>query len=324
VARLEIRPLEGDLLDEAGRLLADRHRVQRRDVPSLDAAFEDPGVARAAIHGLLARDDVTALVAVRERELVGYLVGAARDPEHWGPNIWIEGAGHAAIDAEAVRALYGAAAGTWVVQGRTLHHVIVPATDEVLVDAWFSMGFGRQHVHAIREVPHASFVPVRPSGLTVRRAVVADIPALAALDLVLFTHQAEAPVFSHARVPAFDATVAELEAEGVDDPRFAIFVAEHAGRVIGSAVGCAIDESSEHAGIVRPPGAGFLGFAAVLPDARGLGAGRALGETVLAWARDAGHRTIVTDWRSTNLESNRAWLALGFRPIFHRLHRSIA
>jgi GNAT superfamily N-acetyltransferase len=324
VARLEIRPLEGDLLAEAGRLLADRHRVQRRDVPSLDAAFEDPAVAAQAIAGLLARDDVTALAAVRERELVGYLVGAKRDPERWGPNIWIEGAGHAAIDAEAVRALYGAAAGTWVAQGRTLHHVIVPATDEVLVDAWFSMGFGRQHVHAIREVPHASFVPVRPSGMTVRRAVVADIPALAALDLVLFTHQAEAPVFSHARVPAFDATVAELEAEGVDDPRFAIFVAEHAGRVIGSAVGCAIDESSEHAGIVKPPGAGFLGFAAVLPDARGLGAGRALGETVLAWARDAGHRTIVTDWRSTNLESNRAWLALGFRPIFHRLHRSIA
>jgi len=70
-------------------------------------------------------------------------------------------------------------------------------------------------------------------------------------------------------------------------------------------------------------GAGFLGFAAVLPDARGVGAGRALGETVLAWARDAGHATIVTDWRSTNVESNRAWLALGFRPIFHRLHRAI-
>jgi GNAT superfamily N-acetyltransferase len=323
VARLEIRTIGDDLLDGAGRLLADRHRAQRRHVPVLDDAFEDPVVAAEAIAGLLARDDATALAAIRQRELLGYLIGVARDPDRWGPNVWIEGAGHAAIDGEAVRALYGAAAGSWATQGRRLHYVIVPATDEVLVEAWFSMGFGRQHVHAIRDVPPEDFVPIRPSGLTVRRAVVADIPALAALDLTLFTHQAAAPVFSHARVPAFDETLAELEAEGVDDPRFAIFVAEHDGRVIGSAVGCAIDESSEHSGIVRPPDAGFLAFAAVLPDARGLGAGRALGETVLAWARDAGHRTIVTDWRSTNLESNRAWLALGFQPIFHRLHRAV-
>ena len=38
-----------------------------------------------------------------------------------------------------------------------------------------------------------------------------------------------------------------------------------------------------------------------MPEARGLGAGRALGEAVLVWARDAGHPTVVTDWRETNL-----------------------
>ena len=88
--------------------------------------------------------------------------------------------------------------------------------------------------------------------------------------------------------------------------------------------GVAIEESSEHHGIVRPAGAGFLGFAAVLPEARGLGAGRALGEAVLLWARDAGHPTVVTDWRETNLLSSRAWPSLGFRPTFRRLFRAIA
>ncbi len=82
--------------------------------------------------------------------------------------------------------------------------------------------------------------------------------------------------------------------------------------------------SSEHRGIVRPTGAGFLGFAAVLPEARGLGAGRALGEAVLVWARDAGHPTVVTDWRETNLLSSRTWPRLGFRPTFRRLYRAIA
>lgn len=323
MARLEIRSLDGDLLDDAGRLLAGRHRAQREREPALDATFEDPVVAREAIAGLLAGDEVTALAAVLNGALAGYLVGAARNPDRWGSNTWIEGAGHAAIDAEAVRALYAAAAGDWVAAGRSLHYVIVPVSDDALVGAWFSMGFGGQHVHGIRDVPDDAFVPVQPAGLTVRRADAGDLRTLAELDVELFTHQAAAPVFSRARIPSFEESLTELEADDIDDPRFATFVAEHEGRVVGSAVGCAIDESPEHAGIVRPPGAGFLGFAAVLPDARGLGAGRALGETVLAWARDAGHETIVADWRSTNLESNRAWVSLGFRPIFHRLHRVI-
>jgi len=31
----------------------------------------------------------------------------------------------------------------------------------------------------------------------------------------------------------------------------------------------------------------------------------------------------VTDWRSTNIEADRAWRGMGFRPTFRRLHRSI-
>jgi len=75
--------------------------------------------------------------------------------------------------------------------------------------------------------------------------------------------------------------------------------------------------------MMRPRSAGFLGFAAVLPEARGLGTGRALGETVMAWARDEGYEWVAVDWRSTNLQANRAWTALGFKPTFHRLHRAL-
>jgi GNAT superfamily N-acetyltransferase len=62
----------------------------------------------------------------------------------------------------------------------------------------------------------------------------------------------------------------------------------------------------------------------VLPEARGIGAGRALGEAVLGWAHDAGYRVVVTDWRETNVLSSRTWPRLGFRPVFRRLHRAIA
>jgi hypothetical protein len=44
---------------------------------------------------------------------------------------------------------------------------------------------------------------------------------------------------------------------------------------------------------------------------------------VLAWAGDAGYHSVVTDWRSTNIQSSRAWTGLGFRPTFFRLHRLV-
>ena len=284
--------------------------------------YEDPAVTRTAIVTLAAADGASGVVALRGGSMVGYLIGTPRDAS-WGPNTWVEGAGHAVTDPEIVRDLYGAAAAGWVDAGATSHYAIVPATDPALVDAWFRVGFGQQHVHAIREAPGTDDVFPVPPGLTIRPAERRDIVMLGRLDVSLPEHQALSPVFSRLSIPSLDDAVAEYE-EGFDDPAFATFVAEHDGRVIGSAVGCAIEESSEHRGIVRPDGAGFLGFAAVLPEARGLGAGRALGEAVLVWARDAGHPTVVTDWRETNLLSSRTWPRLGFRPTFRRLHRAIA
>jgi len=68
---------------------------------------------------------------------------------------------------------------------------------------------------------------------------------------------------------------------------------------------------------------GFLAFAAVFPHARGLGAGRALGEAVIAWAAQAGYDCVATDWRVTNLLSSRTWPRLGFAASFLRLHRLV-
>jgi GNAT superfamily N-acetyltransferase len=322
-ARLEVRAFTDDVIDDAARLLAVRHRQQRTAEPGLSPIYEDVAAARTEIETLASKEGASGAVGLRGGQVVGFLVGTPREPSSWGPNMWVEGAGHAVAEPELVRDLYGAAAAIWVEMGATRHHAVVPATDPALVDAWFRSGFGQQHVHAIREAPGPGERFPVPPGLTIRPAERHDVPMLGRLDVALPEHQALSPVFSRMPLPSLDEAVAEYE-EGFDDPAFATFVAEHDGRVIGSAVGCAIEESSEHRGIVRPDRAGFLGFAAVLPEARGLGAGRALGEAVLLWARDAGHPTVVTDWRETNLLSSRAWPSLGFRPTFRRLFRAIA
>ena len=319
---VQVRPFEVSDLDAAAELLAARHRRHRLSEPLLDPAYEASGAARHEIETLLAAGSATAWSASAGGSLVGFVIGIAKDPATWGGNVWVEAAGHAATGPTAVRALYAVAAAAWVDAGRANHHVLVPATDEDLVEAWFSLDFGQQHLHAVRESPPASFGVVPRAGLLIRRATRADLPALAELDLVLPRHSRLAPVFSRLPVQPVEEVLAEMESD-FDDPRFTTFVAEADGRVAGSATGCSLEVSSTNTSLIRPAVAGFLGYAAVLPGARGLGIGRALGEATLGWGRDAGYPTIATDWRSTNLEADGAWRRLGFRPTFRRLHRSI-
>lgn len=327
---VSIRPFEARDLDAAAELLASRHRKHRRAEPLLDPAYEKPGAAKREIETLLEADAATAWVASADASLAsadaslaGFLIGMSKDPTTWGGNVWVEAAGHAATHPAVVRDLYAVAAAVWVDAGRTNQHVLVPATDDDPVDAWFGLNFGQQHLHAVREAPPASFGVVPRSELIIRRATRTDLPALAELDNVLPRHSRLAPVFSRLPIPPVEEVLAELE-EDFDIPRFTTFVAEAGGRVVGSATGCSLEESSANSSLIRPARAGFLGYAAVLPEARRLGVGRALGETILAWGRDAGYPTITIDWRSTNLEADRTWRGLGFRPTFRRLHRLIA
>jgi GNAT superfamily N-acetyltransferase len=236
--------------------------------------------------------------------------------------VWVEPAGHAVQAAEDVRDLYGAAAARWVEEGRTSHYAVAPAGDGALIDAWFRLGFGQQHVYALRESP-ATPITELPGTIEIRRPTRDEIPVLAELELALPAHQHASPVFSPIGPPPLEEAISELE-EDFDDPKWATFVAVVDGRVVGSAIGCSLDVSSMHKGIVKPDHAGFLGFAAVLPEARGAGVGRALGTTVLDWAAAEGYPVVVTDWRATNLLSSRTWPRLGYRPTFLRLFRAIA
>jgi GNAT superfamily N-acetyltransferase len=320
MSRLEVHPFEPGHLDHAARLLADRQRAHRKVEPSLPAAYEAIDVARAAVEELLA-SEASGAVATRGGAAVGFLLGTPRADTSWGPNVWVEGAGHAVERAEDVRDLYALAAARWVEEGRTSHYAVVPASDPALVDAWFRLGFGQQHVHAVREAPTEPLTEL-PEGVEIRRPTRDDIDDLAQLELALPEHQARSPVFSPLPPPPFDEVRAEWD-EDFDNPVYTTFVAVGGGRVLGSAVGCPISVSSMHRGIVCPDDAGFLGFAAVLPEARGAGIGRALGTTVLDWAATEGYRVVATDWRATNLLSSRTWPKLGWRSTFYRLHRAV-
>jgi GNAT superfamily N-acetyltransferase len=320
VSRTYVRPFEAGDVPAAGALLAQRHARHRLTRPLLSARYEEAAAATAEVAAAFEAAGASGAFAVRDGEPAGYLLGFPKPGEAWGPNIWVESAGHAARDGETLRDLYAVAAAGWAGSGLTAHYALVPATDAELVRAWFRLGFGQQHCHALRALPEQP--PERPAGVIIRRAVRDDIPVLAELEVELPRHQRRAPVFSAVTVPPAQQAAAEW-AEDFDDSGYTTFVAERDGRVIGSAVGCALEKSGSHTGPARPDKAAFLGFAAVFPSERGHGAGRALGETVLDWAAQAGFGCVVTDWRVTNLLSSRTWPALGFAETFLRLHRLI-
>ena len=313
---VEIRPFSDDFLEDAGTLLAARHRAHRAAEPLLPEQYESPGVAAAEVESLWHSEGASGTVALRDGRAVGFLLGIRRD-ESWGANVWIEPAGHAVEEAEDVRDLYAAAAARWVEEGRTRHYAIVPA-ESALVDAWFRIGFGQQHAHGILEVDGPREYP--PG---VRRAEERDLDALVELSPLIRQHQALAPVFSEYRRDEDEAELRAMLLEDIANERIGELVFERDGRVLGSLEVVPVEDGSTHQGLARPDGAALLGWIATFPEVRGSGAGLALTEGCFAWAHEHGYRTMVTDWRVTNLLSSRFWPARGFRTSFLRLYRAI-
>lgn len=310
---LRIQPFSEEHLDEAANVLAGRHRRHREAEPLLP----EIGEFRSEVEQAWRTDGASGAAAFRGVRLVGYLVGAPREDPAWGPNVWVELAGHAAEEPEVVRDLYDLAATRWVEEGRTRQYALVPASNAGLVDAWFRLSFGAQHALGIRELPEEAAYPG-----SVRDAKEDDIEPLVELAPLLNRHQALAPVFG----PGREYTEEEIRkdiAEDLSAPDVGNLVAETDGRVVGNFVVVPAETSSVHSGLARPERAAFLGFAVTAPEARGTGAGVALTEACFAWARARGYDTMVTDWRVTNLLSSRFWPRRGFRETFLRLYRSI-
>ena len=318
-ARPEIAPFADEHLAEASVLLAARHARHRLVEPLLSAAFEKPDAAARSWRPPGVRK--VPRVPPRSTAAVssGYLVGAPRRGSTWGPNIWVEPAGHAAEEAETVRDLYAHAAAAWVAAGATRHYAVVPAHDPALLDAWSRLEFGQQQGLGIREVPRQ---PGEPGRARVRLATADDVDEILRLD-ILGEYQTSSPTFAVHVAPDPEEAREEL-LEELADPRVASLIAELDGRAVGIATAAPAEYSGLHTGVARPDDACILGYAATVPEVRGSGAGVALTEGVFAWARENGYTTVVVDWRVPNLLSSRFWPARGFRTSFVRLHRAIA
>jgi DNA-binding MarR family transcriptional regulator/GNAT superfamily N-acetyltransferase len=115
----------------------------------------------------------------------------------------------------------------------------------------------------------------------------------------------------------FEAIVADIVArfvQGLDPARERAWIAERDGERLGSVFLVATDE----------PGVAKLRLLLLEPHARGLGLGRRLVDTCVAFAREAGY-TKVTLWTQSELDAARhIYARVGFRKCEERRHRDFS
>jgi ribosomal protein S18 acetylase RimI-like enzyme len=316
---VEIVPFTDEHIDAAAKLLAARHARHREAEPLLPAAVD----FRTEVEAAWRTKGASGSAALRGGRVVGYLVGAPRDEDVWGENIWVELGGQAVQEPEDARDLYGHAAARWAEEGRTRHYVLVP-NDRGLVEAWFRVGFGQQQAHGYREVVPYPEGRV-PAGCEIREPTSADIDELVAteLDLALPRHQQASPVFSMRKRLPSEAEIRKEWADTISKGEEKIFLGYREGYPVACWSFVPAELSSHFHGLGLPEAAFHLAYAVTLPAARGSGLGVALTSTGFAWAAEQGYSAMVTDWRVTNLLASRFWPKRGFRTSVLRLYRSI-
>ena len=313
----DIVPFTDEHQDSAAQLLAARQRRLRQARPELPDAFTDAASCRPLVAALIEKPGAQGFMALRDSRPVGFLLGYPRPEPIWGRAAWSPIEGNALADGEdpeTMRDLYAGWSEHFVRSGHFRQYVHASPDEPELMAAWVRTGFGQMQAYAVRDLGLTAPVP---DGITIRRAVPADIdmlePLLPLIALALMRPPAYAISFPE-DIPTYRDSMAEELAE--DGARH--FVAEQDGR--GLAMASFYDAEP---GPMVPTGAWKLAIAMTLPDSRGRGLMRSLLATAFTEARQAGATHCETDWRTAALPTHRSWTALGFRPTHFRMHRHI-
>lgn len=321
---ISIVPFSPEYLPQAARLLAQRHQRDRTLLPALSERFTDPAVTEQAIVGALQRKQANGFAALLDDQVVAYLIGDMVIDSTWGRASWVRAAGCAyapAVGVEVVRELYAALGTHWVDYGIFAHFALMPVSDPVLLQAWFSLSFGIEQVHALVDLTTMDpTLPSVPPGLEMRKAGPADRHHLAAMSDVIWKTQVKAPVWG-AMMPESQQEQATGWAELVDEPDVTVWLALQAGQVVGCQGYWPAEQGTEN--LLIPASCIHLSVAGTREAARGQGIGTLLTHYGFAYARQAGYRYCEADWRSTNLLAARFWPRQGFQPLVYRLVRRL-
>ncbi len=320
--RHELIPFTESHLPSAGTLLAARHARDRAAFPELPARFEDAKVATKAVETLFSKKSAFGFAAIQDGELIAYLIGETASQD-WGRSgyVYLPGYGLAeGHDPELLQDLYALVGEEWNRRGCFQHYAYLSANVPDIIDAWFSLGFGRERADALLDLRTLNIPKLKVAGdFEIRQAVKGDNARLAELSPIIGRHQAGAPRW-HPLLPENLPELAEGWAELAEDPEWKVWMAVNGNETLG-AVGFKNYVEADDDLIISPKTTSHT--AAIKESFRGKGIGSVLTWHGLEQSRKDGAEFCFTSWQTANLLAARTWPRFGFKPVAHRFARTI-
>jgi GNAT superfamily N-acetyltransferase len=321
--KTELIPFSKELIPEASVLLAKRHQRDRRVFPCLPARFEQSDVAAKALEALLKVKTTNGYAAIRDGKLIAYLIGN-QTVEAWGRCGWVRLPGSALAEGESVTTLqdlYVLLGDDWVKAGVFIHHTYLSAADMNLVNAWFSLDFGKERIDAILDFSLVEMSEIRiPDGIQIRRAGPGDNEYLASMSHLIFRELAKPPYW-HPTPPELWDELREGWSEIADDTSMTAWLAIENGQPLGM-IGFYEQEQGD-TDMLAAPNMSYLTVAVTREEARGRGLGTLLTWTGLDHCKQKGEKYCITNWISPNLAASRFWPRFGFKEVAYRLTKHI-
>ena len=316
-------PFSNEMLPEAGKLLAERHKRNRKDLPLLPSRFEEVDIAVKAVEALWNEKQRNGFAAFREGKLIAYLIGEMTTTD-WGRCGYVYLHGYALAEGKTpaiLQDLYTLLGEEWVQKGYFNHYLYVSSADTQILDALFDLGFGKEGVNALLDLksvenPEAE----KPASVTIRKAGKGDNALVGSLSNIIYKALAEAPYW-HPTPPEVWAELHEGWSELPDETDWTVWLAVEQEKALG-AVGFTPQEEDD-TNMLASPKTINLSVEATQPEARGRGVGTALTWLGLEKSREAGFEVCYTNWISPNLYASRFWPRFGFKDVAYRVSKKV-
>jgi ribosomal protein S18 acetylase RimI-like enzyme len=328
--KTEYLPFNGEMISEAGELLAKRHTCNRQVLPLLPERFEDPQAAARAVEGLWQAEYKNGYAAFRNGKMTAYLIGIFENMP-WARSGYVYLHGYALADGVSVAVLqdlYALLGEDWVRQGIFSHNLYISAADKEVIQGLFCIGLGMERVDGLVDLRTLE-IPIlnKPHGITIRRAGSDDRDRAGSVAYVMLEALGSAPYWLPIVPEAYDdfkkrwSGRVDEKAEGGKD--WAVWMALEQDRAVGTVAFFKNTEQEYEVQMLISPHTIYLATGATKPEVRNRGIASHLTWRGLAEARSEGFEICLVNWVSSNLLAARHWPRYGFQEVAYRLSKQV-